>query len=343
MRIFVLVTLLPCIAVAAEPKTAAQQYKNIQSLKTIPAGELIPSMEFMAGALGVDCGNCHVNGAPDKDDKEAKRTARKMVTMMQKINHDFFGGDQEVTCATCHGGRAEPLKTPPLVRQAAEAKEGTPPSLTPQQLFDKYVGASGGGAAWQKLRTQIARGKLTMERGTMPIEVTQSSPNHVRTKLSTPQGDFEQGYDGKSGWRMWAQQPMDLSGGELDALKDNAPLNAPLAIVSGLADAKVRPDDSVGKSAAHVVTAKRGTARERLWFDAQSGLLVKRLVRVPTPLGDLTEEISYEDYRTVDGVREPFSVRHVSGGEERRNLYSEIVHNLPVDEKIFAKPAPQTK
>lgn len=342
MRIIVTVTLLCGVALAAEP-TAVKQYKNIQTLKTIPAGELMPAMELMSGALGVDCGYCHVEGKPDKDDKEAKRTARKMIAMQERINREFFGGDQEVTCATCHSGRAEPMRTPPLVRPPVEAKEGTPPSLTPQQIFDKYVDATGGAAAWERLHTELQRGKLTMEHGTMPFERTRAAPDRVRTRLTTPQGDFVQGYDGKSGWRLWAQRQMDLGAGELAALVENAPLAMPLALVRGLADVKVRADDVVGKSPAHVVVGKRGSAREKLWFDAQSGLLLKRLVRRPTPLGDLAEEVSYEDYRTVDGVKEPFTVRHLSGGEEQRESFTEIQHNLPVDEKIFAKPAAQTK
>jgi len=45
------------------PKTAEQQFKNIQALKDIPADQLIPTMQFIAGALGVDCEFCHVEHA----------------------------------------------------------------------------------------------------------------------------------------------------------------------------------------------------------------------------------------------------------------------------------------
>src|SRR6516164_9583771 len=43
-----------------QPKTAEQQFKNIQVLKNIPADQLIPSMQFIAASLGVDCEFCHV-------------------------------------------------------------------------------------------------------------------------------------------------------------------------------------------------------------------------------------------------------------------------------------------
>jgi len=59
------------------PKTAAQQFKNIQVLKDIPADQLIPTMQFIVGALGVDCEFCHVEHDRDKDDKKEKQPGGK--------------------------------------------------------------------------------------------------------------------------------------------------------------------------------------------------------------------------------------------------------------------------
>src|SRR5271167_693202 len=71
---------------AAGPKKAEEQYKNIQVLKGIPADQVIPAMQFIATSVGVGCEFCHVEGAFEKDDKEQKKTARKMMTMMFAIN-----------------------------------------------------------------------------------------------------------------------------------------------------------------------------------------------------------------------------------------------------------------
>ena len=38
---------------ASAPKTAGQQYKNIQVLKGVPASQLIPTMQFITASLGV--------------------------------------------------------------------------------------------------------------------------------------------------------------------------------------------------------------------------------------------------------------------------------------------------
>src|SRR5437879_4017305 len=62
--------------------TASQRFKNIQVLKEMPADRLLPTMNFIAASLNVDCGFCHVDGPNfDKDDNKEKQIARKMMQM----------------------------------------------------------------------------------------------------------------------------------------------------------------------------------------------------------------------------------------------------------------------
>ncbi len=86
------------LAAPAGPKLAEEEFKNIQALKGIPADQVIPSMQFIAASLGVECEYCHVAHANEKDDKKPKVTARKMINMMMAINKDNFEGHREVTC-----------------------------------------------------------------------------------------------------------------------------------------------------------------------------------------------------------------------------------------------------
>src|SRR5690349_12273459 len=83
---------------AETSKTAAEVFKNIQVLKTVPADDLQPTMRYVSGSLGVQCGFCHVseNGrlVPEKDDKREKQTAREMMKMVMTINQENFEGRQ---------------------------------------------------------------------------------------------------------------------------------------------------------------------------------------------------------------------------------------------------------
>ena len=107
---------------AGATQTAAQKYKNIQVLKDIPADQLIPSMQFITAALGVECEFCHVASPAgklefDKDDKDEKKTAREMMQMMFAINKNNFDGKRGVTCNTCHRGSPHPQAIPAILAE----------------------------------------------------------------------------------------------------------------------------------------------------------------------------------------------------------------------------------
>src|SRR5260370_30140190 len=111
-------------AARAGPKLAEEEFKNIQALKGMPADQLIPSMQFIAASLCVECEFCHVAHANEKDDKKPKVTARKMINMMMAINKDNFEGHREVTCYSCHRGSTDPVATPIITGEEAKPESG---------------------------------------------------------------------------------------------------------------------------------------------------------------------------------------------------------------------------
>ena len=177
----------PMSETGAAPKLAEEEYKNIQALKGIPAEQVIPSMQFIAASLGVECEYCHVPRQMDKDDKKPKVTARKMINMMMAINKENFEGHREVTCYSCHRGSANPVATPIISADVpksdtaespkpVEAKPVFPPA---DQLVDKYVSAIGGFEALQKVTSRVQKGTLTAFGGQhFPLTFTQKLPKN---------------------------------------------------------------------------------------------------------------------------------------------------------------------
>ena len=81
-------------APADSAKTAEQVFKNIQTLKGVPAEQVQPTMQFISSSLGVNCQFCHVQDAFEKDDKKQKQTARQMIEMQMAINKANFKGQE---------------------------------------------------------------------------------------------------------------------------------------------------------------------------------------------------------------------------------------------------------
>lgn len=99
-----------------ENKPAEEVFKNIQILKGMPAGRILRVMEVaFNNSLGVDCTHCHIPEQWEKDDKEAKQTARKMWQFTGKVNQDLKEaiGKGQINCTTCHRGQVKPAMSMP--------------------------------------------------------------------------------------------------------------------------------------------------------------------------------------------------------------------------------------
>src|SRR5689334_3781912 len=169
---------------APAAKTAEQAYKNITELKGTPADQLIPAMQFMASALGVNCEFCHVQGKFEADDKNAKKTARAMIAMQNMINTNAFHGQKQISCYSCHRGAQRPVAVPPVLESDAAITPGTPTVGAPaaagaptvDQILEKYVTAVGGADAMRKVTSRAMKGTQIAGGNQTPIEVLTKAP-----------------------------------------------------------------------------------------------------------------------------------------------------------------------
>ncbi len=343
-------------ATPAGPKKAEEQFKNIQVLKGIPADQLIPAMQFITASLGVECEFCHVQGAFEKDDKKPKQTARKMMEMMFAINKDNFDGPsrsdllfvppgQHRSCrdAPGDGGRAEAGDRPATRLQKnrsedADAKEASGPSA--DQLFDKYLQAVGGAAAIEKITSRVMKGAITFGDRNVPIDIFSKDPDKRISFTHTPDGDSVTAFDGQEGWLGFPRRPArEMHGPDIDAAAMDADLHFAAHLKGMFSEAQVRGTEKIGDHDAYLVVGQReGKPPLRLYFDVQSGLLV-RLVRFgETPLGRMPTQIDYADYREAGGVKIPFRWTLARPGGRFTIQVSEVKENVPVDDSKFAKP-----
>ena len=107
-----------------EKEPAETVFKNIQTLKGVPAGRLLAIMEFgYARSLGVNCTHCHTPDQWEKEDKTQKQTTRDMAAMSKTINTELLKNIKNlksttptINCTTCHRGDIRPaLDLPPPV------------------------------------------------------------------------------------------------------------------------------------------------------------------------------------------------------------------------------------
>jgi photosynthetic reaction center cytochrome c subunit len=339
---------------SAAPKTAEQQFKNIQVLKGIPADQLIPTMQFISASLGVECEFCHVHDAFEKDDKKPKEKARKMIEMMYSINEDSFDGYREVTCYSCHRGNTKPLGTPPVMEETksasgqkveehasdiAQAPIGGPSG---DELFEKYLLAVGGSSAIEKITTRVMKGSITFGDRNIPIDIYSKEPEKRISFVHTPDGDNITAFDGHEGWLAAPKRPVrEMHGPDIDGAAMDADLQFPAHLKEMCSKTELQGVEKINDEKTDFVLCERaGKTPVELYFDAQTDLLV-RLVRYgETALGRLPTQIDYADYHAVDGVRVPYRWTLARPGGRFTIQLSEVEQNVPIDDSKFAKPAP---
>jgi hypothetical protein len=355
-------------AQAPQEKTVEQVGKNIKVLTGMPESQLVPVMNFFAASMGRRCNYCHVNNQGQwdyaSDAKAEKTAAREMIKLVMDINKttDRLKLDP-VSCYTCHRGRTSPQSTPvlplplPSPPPNAGGAGGPAPAASPQaspaatpalpsadEIFSKYAAALGGQTAIDKLKSRTAKGTITQANGnSFQFELSQAAPDKFYLLFTTPQGTIERGFNGQVGWEKTARGVREITGTELINLKAANGLFSLLKLKEQYSRPPRVRKDKLGDHDVYIVDGTTiENRRMRLYFDAASGLLLRRITTMPTIVGIIPDQIDFEDYKDAEGLKFPFSARAAAlevGNPTSTRTFTEVKLNVPVDESKFNMPA----
>lgn len=344
-----------------KPLMAEDAFKNVQLLRGITVSQFMATMGFFSAALNANCTFCHGmesggSWARYADDTPRKQTARRMILMMATINQTNFGGRRMVTCYTCHRGSELPKTTPnlaevygpPVLEEPDDILQQAPGAPSADQLLDKYIQAIGGSQRVATLTSFVGKGTYQGydDPDKRSAEIYAKSPGQRTTIVHTPGGDTTSVYDGRSGWvtapdTITPVPVIPLTGGDLDGAKVDADLCFPAGIKQTLSEWHGGfPATVDGREVLVVQGIGAWGSPVKLYFDKQSGLLVRQLRYTNVPVGRVPTQVDYADYRDVSGVKMPFrwTVTWVDG----RSTFqlTDVKPNVPIDAAKFAKPAP---
>ena len=310
-----------------------------------------------------------------------KLMARRMVLMMTAINRDNFGGRQMVTCWSCHHGRDHPATTPtleymygPATQEMDDVLTQMPGQPSADSIIDRYWKAIGGAERLASLKSYTARGTSVGFGGFGGggrVQIFAKFPDQRATLIDFPQsperGRSNRVYNGQDGW---LETPLTvlgeykLTGGELDGARLDAELAFPGQIKQVFTNLRVSmpvtisdlpgPSSQTSQQVSMValgqdklVDVVQGTGPRgilcNLYFDKESGLLVRMLRYGKSPIGRVPTQVDYADYRDVGGIRIPFRMIFAwMDGRDAIQL-SEVETNVPIDEASFGRPSEPVK
>lgn len=218
---------------------------------------------------------------------------------------------------------------------------------TVRQIIDRYVRAIGGEAAHRKLTSRVTRATYVipeMQNLTGTAVTYEKAPAKALVVLNFPGvGISREAFDGAAGW---AQEPGEearaLTGAELAAAKADGDFYREIRLTELFPKLTLKGTERVGGKTAYKLEGVSADGyTETMYFDAETGLLLRADSVEQTPEGSEVVEIHFDDYREVDGIRMPFTARHRSPGLNIIFKVVEVRHNVPVEDAVFSKPGPR--
>jgi len=369
--VFLLTVVLTAAQAAPAPQTATPKerqpaetvFKNIQVLKGVPADEFLASMGFISNALAVNCTYCHTGeggGGWDEyaKDTDKKQTARRMIVMMRTINENNFGGRRLVTCVSCHNGRNRPKATSnmsayynlPTSEEPDDITRQAPGAPSVDQVLAKYIQALGG-AEKLSARTSFTAKGTSLSYGDAegaPLQIFAKAPAQRTEIVTSSNGTTTTTFDGRAGWLAVPEAITPLSwraltGAELEGAKLDAVLAFPVQIKGALTNWVGAVPATIGDLDVQVIQASMpGGYPVKLYFDDETGLLVRQIRYTESPVGRNTWQIDYSDYRDVAGIKMPF--KWVLLWQSGKNVVelTDVQPNVALNATRFAAPPKNT-
>jgi hypothetical protein len=224
----------------------------------------------------------------------------------------------------------------------------TPQSMpTVDQILDRYVQAVGGAAALRKLTSRVVKMTIGIEGSDAAVsyEGYRQAPNKEVEIFRVQVGngfEFEvlRGFNGAVGWSFDPTEGgfRELSGTELAEKKRDVEFYWEIKLKELYPKMALIGQASIGDHTAYCIEATPPEGSPiKLYFEAQTGLLVRMdSIDENASKGKIPVETYLEDYREVDGVKMPFTIRIPVNKFNCK--VNEVKHNVPIDEAKFKSP-----
>ena len=214
---------------------------------------------------------------------------------------------------------------------------------TADEVLNNYTNAIGGRAAIEKIKSAVIRGTVANASGsTGTFEADQIAPDKGYDIMTTQQGTRIRVLNRQRGWEKTAFGVNELAGQQLQDVKLSLPLFGNLNLKDQFTKFEVVGTDKIDNHNVDVVKATRpDQKREHLYFDSESGLLLRRVTEMNSKIGLIPEETDFDDYRDVEGVRLPGTIRlsviDTQNPTSTREI-DKIEFNTPIESSKFDKP-----
>jgi len=217
-----------------------------------------------------------------------------------------------------------------------------PPSV--DSILDKFIEASGGKAAMEKIKSRTIKGDLELMGSTSDWVLEAKAPNKQFSGFDNPTlGTVADGFDGTIAWSKNQSGVRVKEGEELAKTKRDAEFYRYLNLRKQYPDLGYKGTDKVDGEEVHILESKpSASSTERFSFSTKSNLLIRQESEFEGPQGKVGVTVRLTDFRPVDGIKYAHSLKfRIRAGEQELEFaikVKEVKYNVAIVDAKFSKP-----
>jgi hypothetical protein len=234
-----------------------------------------------------------------------------------------------------------------LLLTVANPASGAQDAPTVDSVLEKFIKASGGKAALEKISSRMIQGKL--ETQMIPVAADwrfyAKSPDKQFVEVDIPGlGKSEDAFDGQVAWSKSAAGLRAKTGDELAKARRDAQFMRELNFKIIFPNLVCKGTEKLEGEEVNVLEFKTaGDSKETFYFGKNTGLLLRQDSEFSTSQGKVTSKAAFSDYRSVDAINFSHLIKgslNMAGQELEFTLkITEVKHNTKMEDSKFSKPS----
>lgn len=217
---------------------------------------------------------------------------------------------------------------------------------TSEDVIRKYAANLGSTEAFDSIKTAKMTGTATAQGNNFPLTIQIINGKAVRTDIEVMGQQLINAYKEGKGWKQnafaGAPTPTEVTGAELDELKQQSMIAPPLMHYADRGDqVELQGQEDVdGKKTFKIkMTSKVDSSVTYFYIDAADYMLIKSTADRKIMGQTMTVESWYSDLKAFGNVKFYMTrIQKVNGQEIQTIKLDSVELNVPVDESIFDMP-----
>jgi outer membrane lipoprotein-sorting protein len=218
---------------------------------------------------------------------------------------------------------------------------------TVDEIVAKNLESRGGIEKWKSIQSMKVTGTIDSGGRTINLIAWSKRPNLSRQEMSFQGQKMVQAFDGTHVWVLspgaGEDKPQEVKGAQAELARAQAEFDSVLLDYKekGHKVELVGKETDEGHDVYHLRVTRKGGEVQHYYLDAESGMERKITSSLKGPNGETaTATIEFGDFRGVDGLKAPFSIKNILDGRLISHVtVSTVEFNVPIDDTLFQMPA----